>query len=822
MNKYYTILILLIYSSQGITQEIRGRVVDENNVPLAYVSVYLENTTLGTTSNADGYYSIKAQEQNSRVVFQYIGYQTFKKSVVDIDDNVLNVELKLQTTWLSEVVISSNREDPAYEIMRKAIAKRSYHKDLLQTYDCDVYVKGNQKMINAPDEIFGEHIDDIEGIVLDSTRSGIVYLSETLSHLSVDEGNYKEKVVSSKVSGDDNGYSFNSAKEMSFNFYNNTIEIDREMISPIADNAMAYYYYELVGTFTESNGAIINHIKVIPKRTSDPSFYGAIYIVEDTWNIHSLKLGVTPEAARVYVLDTLMFHQIFLPVTTDGTWALFSNTINFKASILDLNIKGVFTAVYSNYSFVTKKENDFYNEFVHIVDVGSNDRSSSHWDSIRPVPLTLEEIRDYRVKDSIEEIITAPSYMDSVDREFSKFQLIDLALEYEYKKRSKHLYYTVKSPISPGSFNTVQGYRMCLKIDGVKYFDEDETRRLLFGTYADFGFAEQEFRLKGYLKFRPSRIHRHELTLSGGTSIEQFNRTMPITEFMNTAYMLLFRENHAKYFGRRQIQLSYKLEPKSGWFFKAGVRWEDRLPLINHSDDSIFKVNGKRFISNDPQSPNSFTPSFNRHQAFLIDLSASFRFGQKFQLRPDRKVLVDTGGPELSVSYTAAVDVGGSDLSYQKIAVSLEDYWQLGIVGTFRYYFNAGAFVNKENIEFVDYQHFNGTQILLMKSTDYLKSFLLLPYYGHSTSNGHIQAHVEHHFNGFVFDKIPLIQELGWSLVVGAKTLKSGVHPLYSEIHVGIENIGYDFVRLLRVDGVVSFNDGVRKWGVRLSVGLFD
>ena len=182
-----------------------------------------------------------------------------------------------QSAVLSEVVISADREDPAYAIIRKAIEKRPYYKDLIQSYECDVYVKGNQKILEAPEKILGVEVGDMEGM-LDSSRQGIVYLSESVSKLYVDEGESKEVITSSKVSGDDQGYSFNSARELEFSFYENTFELQRQMVSPIANNALTYYKYRLEGVFQDEAGRLVNQITVIPKRDSDPAFYGTIYI----------------------------------------------------------------------------------------------------------------------------------------------------------------------------------------------------------------------------------------------------------------------------------------------------------------------------------------------------------------------------------------------------------------------------------------------------------------------------------------------------------------------------------------------------------------
>ena len=107
-----------------------------------------------------------------------------------------------------------------------------------------------------------------------------------------------------------------------------------------------------------------------------------------------------------------------------------------------------------------------------------------------------------------------------------------------------------------------------------------------------------------------------------------------------------------------------------------------------------------------------------------------------------------------------------------------------------------------------------------MTPGNYLYGFLQLPYYTMSTNGTYLQVHLQHHFNGYILDKIPGIKDLGWSVVAGAKMLSTTGQPDYYEAHIGMDNIGFSFVRLLRIDAVMSHQSGSTDWGVRLGIGL--
>ena len=88
-------------------------------------------------------------------------------------------------------------------------------------------------MLEAPETILGQDVGDMDGL-LDSTGQGILYLSESESQLYFTApDDYKEVMVSSKVSGDDNGFSFNSASDMDFSLYRNfSIHFNRPPLVP--------------------------------------------------------------------------------------------------------------------------------------------------------------------------------------------------------------------------------------------------------------------------------------------------------------------------------------------------------------------------------------------------------------------------------------------------------------------------------------------------------------------------------------------------------------------------------------------------------------
>ena len=345
--KYIRIIGLIICFLPSILQaQIYGSITDPDGEPLPFANVYLKGTSIGTTSNVEGDYELDIEKGNYEVVYQYIGYQA---KTINLEytggKKAVNVTLIPDAIDLVAVEVRADSEDPAYAIIRKAIAKRKYYKERVETYGCKVYIKGGVKILEAPESLFGQDIGDMGGM-LDSTRQGYIYLSESESELYVQQPDeVKEIMISSKVSGDDAGFSFNSAGEMDFDFYKNTIDYGRPIISPIANNAMAYYRYRLVGVLYDDAGRLINKIEVLPKHSEDPSYAGLIYIVEDLWNIQSVDLYLTKAAMNQPLLDTMFIRQLFVPVEDPDIWRLFSQSISATGGILGIKFSGNYTGI---------------------------------------------------------------------------------------------------------------------------------------------------------------------------------------------------------------------------------------------------------------------------------------------------------------------------------------------------------------------------------------------------------------------------------------------------------------------------------------------
>ncbi len=225
---------------------------------MPFASVFIKENNKGTNANSEGKYSLKLEPGQYTLVCQYVGYKKEERKITIAGNDIeLNFILTIQEMTLGEVIIK-NGEDPAYQIIRNAIKKRTYYENQLDKFQCEVYTKGQMRVRNYPKKIFGKKVDFEDG---DTSKQKMLYFSETVSNYSVDKPN-KEKieVISSKVSGQSDGFGLSAPRF--FSFYNNNVFIGenlnpRGFVSPIAENALNYYRYKLEGTYFEDGGRFL-------------------------------------------------------------------------------------------------------------------------------------------------------------------------------------------------------------------------------------------------------------------------------------------------------------------------------------------------------------------------------------------------------------------------------------------------------------------------------------------------------------------------------------------------------------------------------------
>jgi Family of unknown function (DUF5686)/CarboxypepD_reg-like domain len=805
MKKIILFFVLISISSFS---QIKGIVTDSKNETLPSVTVLIENSYNNTTSNDKGFYELNIKKTgNYTIVFQYLGFKTKKVNItIDAFPYELNVKLVDENFTLNEVVIST-KEDPAKQIIRNAIAAKKANSEKTAKYNADFYSRGIFRIKDAPKKILGQEVGDFEG-ALDSTRTGILYLSETVSKLNFQKPNkMKETIIASKVSGKDNGFSFNNAADVEFDFYENYLPFQIKVISPLNDGAFNYYKFKIEGSFFNEDKQQINKIKVFPRRDSEPVVEGYIYIVEDSWAIYAVDVNIKGYRMQQPELDNLALKQNFSYNKTDSIWTKNTQSIEFIAGIFGFNFTGKFTHVYSNFEFEPKFTKKTFTAEVLSFEKDSNKKDDTFWNSIRPVPLTTEESTDYIKKDSIQTLRKSKTYLDSIDKKKNKFKAIDLLMGYTYRNSFKNQSISYKG-LASIEFNTVQGFVISPGISYTKRNREERTYQN-FGSTFNYGFAENKLRIKGEFSSRLNNKNNATVGFSLGSDIVQFNDKNPISSIINSVSTIFFKSNFAKFYDKNFIKATYSQEVINGLSIFANAEYSERKPLFNNTDYTT--INRDRlYTSNNPLLPKDYINSvIEKHNLAKVKITGLINFGQKYWSRPDGKFNIPNEKyPSLYVTYEKGFAGNVSKYNFDYLGIKLTQDFSLGNKGNLGLNLNSGKFFGAENISFVDYKHFNGNQTQIGSSETYLNVFNLLPYYTNSTNNAFLEFHSEYNDRGFVMNKIPLLNKLKSNLVLGFHNLSISNKMPYQEYSVGLDQLGWGKFKLFRLDYVRSYQNG--------------
>ncbi|HMX40264.1 MAG TPA: DUF5686 family protein, partial [Saprospiraceae bacterium] len=381
-------------------------------------------------------------------------------------------------------------------------------------------------------------------------------------------------------------------------------------------------------------------------------------------------------------------------------------------------------------------------------------------------------------------------------------------------------------------FNTLQGWLLNVNPEFSRY-DDEEGRIRYWRAEGNLNYGFSETTLRGSLRLRRrfEGIHYKTGEISGGSGTEQFNARNPIGPALNDLYTLYGKRNYLKIYEKRFAQAAWEQHLMPGLWLRASTEWAQRNPLVNHSAFSLNKKNERPYTPNAPLTGGS-EPAFASNEIFALSLSARIRIGEQYSSYPTHREYEPSGWPEITLLYRKAIaGVLGSDADYDyvqaqvrksNIALGLAGYSELQVIG--------GAFLSDRRVEFMDLRHAQGNQTWFGKPNQYDRAFFLLPYYDYSTSRPFVEAHWQHHLQGWLLDKIPGLRKLNLKEVFGAnvyytdRSVSDGLRPErlpYWELNFGLENIGIGFLRALRLDVATGFFGTEHyRTGLVLGVGL--
>ncbi|HEX6224852.1 MAG TPA: DUF5686 family protein [Chryseolinea sp.] len=862
----------LLISTSAHAGGVRGLVTDEKGEPLAYTTIFVKQTGSGTTTNENGRYEIILPAGRYELVYQFLGYETVTQPVdVDAGFIEINVILKTQVTVLQTVTVKAGTEDPAYTIMRKTIAKAQYHLQQLDSYSARVYIKGSGQLKDYP--WVAKRRLEKEGI-----KKGRVFVTESISDIKYTRpGKFEEKVISIRSDGNDNNtspnpYIFGSFYEpevaetvsplspKAFSYYkfeymgtfkDRNYEVSRIKVIPrskgddvidgviyIVENWWAIHSMDI---HTTKLGIDVN-IKAVYAPIEDKAWMpvshrfkvgGKVFGFEFEFNylatVSDYKIQLNPElyveSEKMEVIDEKIEKEQAKEIEEKF------KTLSKKEQARQAEAKQLQQRLSEGKEITRKELNTIMKEYEKAeiaqleapeiisnsdfkIDSGAYTKDSAYWASVRPVPLTAEEVEGYQKSDSIAEVSRRKEAGDTLkDSRHKGFQPWDLIIGDNYKI-SKHSNFKIYFPI-PG-FNTVDGWNFNYKVSfGTILQDTNKTR---FSITPVFRYAFSREEPSGNLNFT-LRNKNYRLELEGGRFIKQYNPDEPILPIVNTFTTLFLEKNLMKLYERDYLDLLFR--KRINPYFTIGTTWSwaRRRELENNSEFKI--VNRDKiedYTPNRPVNEELSDTSFPVHNAFIGSIGLTARPWIKYTIRNGRRSEVPNSSPIITLDYRKGFDnILDSDIDFDQLELAIKHGFKIGIRGNVDLALRGGLFLTSDKMYFMDFKHFQGNKTPFI-TNDPVGSFRLLEYYAFSTSDKYFAGNLHYQFRKFLITNIPLVRLAGIRENIFVNYLASPTSKNYTEVGYSIDGI----LRFLRLEAAASFQDGkYLDYGFRIGIASY-
>lgn len=794
-------------------QIVTGTLSEMNSKPIPYATIFVKETKEGTITNTEGQFNIHLEKGTYHFVIRSLGYIQLEKEVSISTDTVqLRLSMKPQNFEIKEVKVFPGDEDPAYFIMRKAIANASYFRYKIKHYEADLYIKSNISFTNIPRIIGRSEMEDGKKFK-DYFKENTTYVIESHNKITYHFPNsYDQKVLSKKTS-------LRGFEEppvlglMTESFYE---ERPNQVISPLSSLALKHYNFRYEGFITVGNSDVFK-IKVSPKRKSDELVEGYIYIVDKIWCIYYLDLGTEMEFFDYQIKQQYenTGDENWLPVSHHisgnfgvlGVRGMFyygasvkydSISVNEMMAIdprksiepspkvkppgpKELELKNELTVItskeelsnrdvrkaarlnrrilkeqYKDSTLVSGQDYDY-----NIVDQKDSLITDISWDTIRTIPLSQDEIRSYTLTDSLMAMDTLT--VDStkkVEKGTSLFGKI-LFGHSDFCKDSL-VRFGFDGLIAPGNsgWNTVDGYKYHQKLtlrinpDSGKYISI--TPLLGYAFHRGAIFSTLNIRLDDII------AHGNLLEIEGGIESRDFKPgILGISPSVNSFSAWFFAENYMKLHETAFMRIAGRQDLNKEFSVIASAEYNHFRPLEN---STTYRLSDKKKYS--PNVPYGFevnSPEITEQKSFHYILGARYTLTFDKPWLEESPFLFMEDYLFFGITYKQGLKNVFSSVS-DFTHLNFDMQYQTNITPSAGIHLKAttGFFPTANQMHFSQYKHFASSEIPL-PFRSFAHRFQLLNDYQSSANTPYIHLGTEFKTEYILFRYLSLINKRTWS-----------------------------------------------------------
>lgn len=772
------------------TLKIRGKVIDaETNEPIPFASVALNDGINGTISDINGEFFLERKTNADSVHITFVGYKKVTYPVNNISFQEIIAYLEKDNIEIEEVVITPG-ENPAHAILRKIRENKdkNSHKDVA-SYQCEVYNKMEIDFNNV-DEKFQDRkalnqfkfiFENVDTSALTGKAYLPIFITETISDYYFKVPDVKREIIkASKMSGinDPTLSQYTGLMFQKVDIYDNFMEIlVPGFVSPISDFGLLYYKYYLIDSIIEADN-VTYQITYEPKRKTEKVFSGYFTVDKNTYAISSVSMKLVEGINLNYIDDFAIL--IDFSRISDTTWFVSREYYEVEFNLRDKGkgFVGKRTTYYSNVKINEPFPEDV--EQMHVKTSAYNDvtdKSEEFWQNSRPSRLTEQEQKIYETIDSVKNV---PLFKTTVN-----WINMIAAYYYDFGMFEYGPYYKTYS------YNEIEGSR--IRVGGQTSIEFSDKHRL-FGHLA-YGFQDEKFKYGLGYKF----FFRKNTWMTAGLKITNDIKQLGQSEnaFTEDNFLTSFLRRNPNY----KLTMVNTVEGhfEKEWFhgisntvtFKRQIIWPTEYIPFKTEDIDGLQSNEKNIVTSE------------------INLNTRFAYNEQFVYGNFERISLSTKSPILSLDVKMGIpNLFGSQYKYIKLILDVRDNVNIPPFGYFKYIIVGGKIFGALPYPLLELHKGNETY-----AYDYL-SYNRMNYY-EFVSDEYASFLVEQHFEGFFFNKIPMMKKLHLREVAYGQMLLgrlseenknvfifpeglSSLNKPYIEAGIGVENI----LRLIRIDAV--------------------
>lgn len=804
-----------------------GKVTDAaSGEALPFVNVYFTGTTVGVSTDFDGFFVMETEEAVDSLSVSYVGYVTHTKPVIRGQNQTIHFQLSENFTELAETVVRPG-VNPAIRIIegaQKNRQKNSYEN--LKAYQYESFTKvqiaidqltekqRKSRLLNTIMPLF-DTISDLN----DGSNTPVlpIFISETISdfYTSSDPFRQKEIIRATRVVGvgmEDESVTAQllGSTFQQYNFHVNWIRIlEKDFASPVGDAALNLYIFSLMDS-VEIDGVKCYRIEVNPKNSSALVFTGTIWIADSSFAIRRSQLYMDRRANLNFV-DQFKIQQEYT-VTSSGAWVPSKTRILLNLDEPSSTTPGFIASFYvSNKNIVVNepKEPSFYEEKL-VVTEGATEKEDEFWEANRHEKLTDDDKRIVHMIDTLNNLPIIKTWVEWVNiivngyKRVGKVDIGPYALVY--------------------GFNPLEGHRFAIGAKTNYLWSET----FQFRAHVAYGTWDQRFKymVKGdvFLSKKDWMLlgfkHRDEVEQIGMTD-QHYEQSNLFTTFALFQAVQMNRTNEQSLYLSRQHSASWSnrviFQTKNYMFEPVGDKFNFAFFKVNTASNQV--------ISSD-------------FRTTTLTLDTRFAFQEQFILNHnERYSLGAQKGPAITFSYTHGFeDVFQGEYTFDKASITLQQWVRMGRFGEGNYILTAGkVFADVLPYPILDVQR--GNQSIMANRYTYNLMNLF-----EFVSDQYVAFNYEQHFGGAFFNRIPYVKKAKLRFFVTGKTIFGSISeqhlnllptvdennkPVtqfyqlnrepYVEVSYGIENI-FSFGRIDFIHRMTHLsNPGISRFGVKIS-----